>query len=196
LYAAGAVQAGDEDDYFQSSLFTVARRRVVWLIVLLIANTGTSALIVAEKDVLQQMVVLAAFIPLLIGAGGIVGAQSATVVIRGLSTKRLQGLGAGPSIGREALAGFLLGCLMLVAVVPWAWTLGGNPQVAAAAGISLVVITTLAAAGGASLPLLCERFGLDPALMSTPSITTVTDVAGVFIYLSTATWLLHRFPLA
>jgi magnesium transporter len=46
------------------------------------------------------------------------------------------------------------------------------------------------------LPLLCERFGLDPALMSTPSITTVTDVAGVFIYLSTATWLLHRFPLA
>jgi magnesium transporter len=196
LYAAGAVQAGDEDDYFQSSLFTVARRRVVWLIVLLIANTGTSALIVAEKDVLQQMVVLAAFIPLLIGAGGIVGAQSATVVIRGLSTQRLQGLGAGPSIGREALAGFLLGCLMLVAVVPWAWTLGGNPQVAAAAGISLVVITTLAAAGGASLPLLCERFGLDPALMSTPSITTATDVAGVFIYLSTAAWLLHRFPLA
>ena len=59
-----------------------------------------------------------------------------------------------------------------------------------------MVITTLAAAGGASLPLLCERFGLDPALMSTPSITTVTDVAGVFIYLSTATWLLHRFPLA
>ena len=74
LYAAGAVQAGDEDDYFRSNLFTVARRRVVWLLILLVANTGTSAVIAAQEDVLQKMVLLAAFIPLLIGTGGNVGA--------------------------------------------------------------------------------------------------------------------------
>ena len=196
LYAAGAVQAGDEDDYFQSNLFTVARRRVVWLLVLLLANTGTSAVIASQKGVLEQVVVLAAFIPLLIGTGGNVGAQSSTVVIRGLSTQRIQTLGPGAAIGRELVAGALLGLLMVLVVVPWAWQVSGSPVVAGAAGISLVAITTLAATAGAALPLLFDRLGLDPALMSAPFIATATDVAGVFIYLHTAAWLLGRFGAA
>ncbi len=192
LYAAGAVQAGDEDDYFRSNLFTVARRRVVWLLVLLVANTGTSAVIASEQLVLKQVVLLAAFIPLLIGTGGNVGAQSSTVVIRGLSTQRLQSLGPWRTIARELIAGALLGGLLAVVVVPWAWTMGGSALVAASAGISLVAITTLAATAGAALPLLFARIGLDPALMSAPFITTATDVAGVFIYLKTAQLLLPR----
>jgi len=160
--------------------------------VLLVANTGTSAVIASEQDVLKKVVLLAAFIPLLIGTGGNVGAQSSTVVIRGLSTQRLQSLGPGRTIGRETLAGALLGVLMALVVVPWAWWMGGSPLVATAAGISLVAITTLAATAGAALPLLFARFGLDPALMSAPFITTATDVAGVFIYLQTAAWLLPR----
>jgi magnesium transporter len=192
LYAAGAVQAGDDDDYFRSGLFTIARRRVVWLLVLLVANTGTSAVIASEQGVLKQVVMLTAFIPLLIGTGGNVGAQSSTVVIRGLSTKRLQSLGAWRAVGRETLAGGLLGVLMALVVVPWAWKMGGSVLVASAAGLSLVAITTLAATAGAALPLLFSRLGLDPALMSAPFITTATDVAGVFIYLRTASWLLSR----
>ena len=193
LYAAGAVQAGDEDDYFQSNLFSVARRRVVWLLVLLLANSGTAAVIAAMDGVLKQVVVLAAFIPLLIGTGGNVGAQSSTVVIRGLSTQRIQSLGPAKAIGREAIAGALLGLLMMLVVVPWsAYVSGGNWLVASAAGSSLVAITTLAATAGAALPLLFNRLGLDPALMSAPFIATATDVAGVFIYLQTASWLLSR----
>jgi magnesium transporter len=193
LYAAGAVQAGDEDDYFQSNLFSVARRRVVWLLVLLLANSGTAAVIASMDGVLKQVVVLAAFIPLLIGTGGNVGAQSSTVVIRGLSTQRIQSLGPAKAIGREAIAGALLGLLMMLVVLPWsAYVSGGNWLVASAAGISLVAITTLAATAGAALPLLFHRLGLDPALMSAPFIATATDVAGVFIYLQTASWLLSR----
>jgi magnesium transporter len=196
LYAAGAVQAGDEDDYFQSNLFTVARRRVVWLLVLLLANSGTAAVIASMDAVLKQVVVLAAFIPLLIGTGGNVGAQSSTVVIRGLSTQRIQTLGSASAIGREMVAGALLGLLMMLVVVPWsAYVSGGNWVVAGAAGISLVAITTLAATAGAALPLLFDRIGLDPALMSAPFIATATDVAGVFIYLQTASWLLDRVGL-
>jgi magnesium transporter len=142
--------------------------------------------------VLKQVVVLAAFIPLLIGTGGNVGAQSSTVVIRGLSTQRLQALGPARTIGREALAGVLLGLLMAVVVVPWAWYVSGSGVVVGAAGVSLVVITTLAATAGAALPLLFERLGLDPALMSAPFIATITDVVGVLIYLTTAGWLLQR----
>ena len=196
LYAAGALQAGDEDDYFQSNLFTVARRRVVWLLVLLLANSGTSAVIASQQQVLSQVVVLAAFIPLLIGTGGNVGAQSSTVVIRGLSTQRIQSLGLGKAIGRESLAGLLLGLLMMLVVLPWAAHVSGSWLVASAAAISLVAITTLAATAGAALPLLFDRLGLDPALMSAPFIATATDVAGVFIYLQTASWLLGHSGLS
>ena len=189
LYAAGALQAGDEDDYFQSNLFTVARRRVVWLLVLLLANSGTAAVIASMDAVLKQVVVLAAFIPLLIGTGGNVGAQSSTVVIRGLSTQRIQSLGPSLAVAREAVAGALLGLLMVVVVVPWSAYVSHSWLVAGAAGVSLVAITTLAATAGAALPLLFDRIGLDPALMSAPFIATATDVVGVFIYLRTASWL-------
>jgi magnesium transporter len=189
LYAAGAVQAGDEDDYFRSSLLAIARRRVVWLLVLLVANSGTSAVIASQEAVLERLVLLAAFIPLLIGTGGNVGAQSSTVVIRGLSTQRIHQLGLGKAVGREALAGALLGLLLALVVLPWAW-LSGGPLVAGAVAASLLAISTLAATAGASLPLLFDRFKLDPALMSAPFITTIVDVAGVFIYLQTASRLL------
>jgi magnesium transporter len=192
IYAAGAVQAGDEDDYFQSNLFVVARRRIVWLAVLVLANGLTTQVIAMNDEVLKQVVLLTAFIPLLIGAGGNVGAQSSTVVIRGLSTQRIQRLGLLRAIAKEALAGALLGILMAVFVVPFAWWQGQGPLVATAVGISLIAITTLAATAGASLPLLFDRMGLDPALMSAPFITTATDVAGVLIYLKTASWLLGR----
>ncbi len=192
LYAAGAVQAGDEDDYFQSNLFIVARRRVVWLAALVIANGFTTQVIAMNDFVLNKVVLLAAFIPLLIGTGGNVGAQSSTVVIRGLSTQRIQALGPMKAVFREAIAGALLGLLMLVVVVPFAWWRGEGPLVGAAVGISLMAITTLAATAGAALPLLFDRMGLDPALMSAPFITTATDVAGVLIYLRTAAWLLSH----
>ena len=192
IYAAGAVQAGDEDDYFQSNLFVVARRRIVWLAVLVLANGLTTQVIAMNDEVLKQVVLLTAFIPLLIGAGGNVGAQSSTVVIRGLSTQRIQRLGLLRAIAKEALAGALLGILMAIFVVPFAWWQGQGPLVATAVGISLISITTLAATAGASLPLLFDRMGLDPALMSAPFITTATDVAGVLIYLKTASWLLGR----
>ena len=192
IYAAGAVQAGDEDDYFQSNLFVVARRRIVWLAVLVLANGLTTQVIAMNDEVLKQVVLLTAFIPLLIGAGGNVGAQSSTVVIRGLSTQRIQRLGLFMAIAKEALAGALLGVSMAVFVVPFAWWQGQGPLVATAVGISLIAITTLAATAGASLPLLFDRMGLDPALMSAPFITTATDVAGVLIYLKTASWLLGR----
>ncbi len=192
IYAAGAVQAGDEDDYFQSNLFVVARRRIVWLAVLVLANGLTTQVIAMNDEVLKQVVLLAAFIPLLIGAGGNVGAQSSTVVIRGLSTQRIQRLGLLRVIAKESLAGALLGILMAIFVVPFAWWQGEGPLVATAVGISLIAITTLAATAGAFLPLLFDRMGLDPALMSAPFITTATDVAGVLIYLKTASWLLGQ----
>ena len=194
LYAAGAVEAGDEDDYFQSNLFTVARRRVVWLSVLVVASFVTSEVIALNEEVLKEVVLLAAFIPLLAGTGGNVGAQSSTVVIRGLSTQSITSLGQFRAVAREATAGLLLGLLMMLLVVPFAWWRGQSPLVGLSVGTSLLAITTLAATAGAAFPLLFNRLGWDPALMSTPFITTCTDVVGTLIYLKTAQWLLLNMP--
>ena len=146
-----------------------------------------------NDQILSEVVILAAFIPLLIGTGGNVGAQSSTVVIRGLSTQKIKSLGALKAISREAITGALLGILMLIVVIPFAWWQGEGLLIGLAVGISLLSISILAATAGATLPLFFDRMGLDPALMSSPFITTATDIAGVFIYLNTATWLMNNY---
>ncbi len=189
IYALGGVEGGKEN-YFQTNLFTVARKRVVWLFILLITNTATSAVIRAKEDILQEVVALAAFIPLLIDTGGNVGAQSSTVVIRGLNINAIGEGKAWKTIGRETTAGALLGMMLSIVVIIWAYFLAGNSLVAISVGISLLAITILASFAGSALPFLFYRVGFDPALMSAPFITTAVDVLGVLIYLTVAQQLL------
>lgn len=185
IYALGGVQS-DKDNYFQTNLLTVARRRVVWLFVLLLTNTVTGAIIRSQEALLQQVVILAAFIPLLTGTGGNVGAQSSTVVIRGLNTEEIENMGAGKVVFREAAAGILLGLILGTMATVWAYFLQGSWQVAMSVGVSLVAIALLASVAGSALPFLFRSLGLDPALMSAPFITTAVDVLGVLIYFNIA----------
>lgn len=181
IYALGGVQS-DRNNYFQTNLLVVARRRVVWLFILLLTNTVTGAIIRSQEDLLQQVVILAAFIPLLTGTGGNVGAQSSTVVIRGLNTEEIQNLGATKVVLREAAAGILLGLILGTMATIWAYFLQGSWAVALSVGISLIAIALLASVAGSSLPFLFRSLNLDPALMSAPFITTAVDVLGVLIY--------------
>ncbi|NET89886.1 MAG: magnesium transporter [Kamptonema sp. SIO1D9] len=186
IYAlGGGVQSG-RDNYFQTNLFVVARKRVVWLFVLLLTNSVTGTIIRSQESLLQQVVTLAAFIPLLTGTGGNVGAQSSTVVIRGLNTDEIRDLGPGQVIFREALAGILLGSILGFVATFWAYWLQGNIYVAVAVGSSLIAIALLASVAGSALPFLFRTLGLDPALMSAPFITTAVDVLGVLIYFNIA----------
>jgi magnesium transporter len=190
IYALGGLESG-ADNYFQTNLFTVARRRVSWLLILLLTNTLTTAVIRNQEDVLEQVVTLAAFIPLLIDTGGNVGAQSSTVVIRGLNTQEIPMRETLSVIRKEAIAGALLGAMLGIVVTVWAFILQGNLAVAIAVGISLFAISLIASLSGAALPFLFHSFKLDPALMSAPFITTAVDVLGVLIYLNVARWILR-----
>jgi magnesium transporter len=190
IYTLGGVQSRG-NNYFQTNLLTVARKRVVWLFILLITNTATSAVIRSQEDVLEQVVALAAFIPLLIDTGGNVGAQSSTVVIRGLNTNEVRINKSLKVIQRETIAGAFLGLMLGLVVTVWAYFLQGNLAVAIAVGISLLAISVLASVSGAALPFLFRSLGLDPALMSAPFITTAVDVLGVFIYLTVARFILQ-----
>lgn len=191
IYKLGGVQSGG-DNYFQTDLLTVARKRVVWLFVLLVTNTVTGTIIKSEEDLLQKVVALAAFIPLLTGTGGNVGAQSSTVVIRGMNTDEIRAMGPLQVIGREAIAGAMLGVMLGSLATVWAyWLLQGDLAVASAVGISLVAISVLASVAGSGLPFVFRRVGLDPALMSAPFITTAVDVLGVLIYFNLARLILR-----
>ncbi|MEH2224706.1 magnesium transporter [Nostoc sp.] len=186
IYAlGGGVQSGG-DNYFQMNLLEIARKRVVWLLVLLITNTVTGTIIKSQEDLLAKVVTLTAFIPLLTGTGGNVGAQSSTVVIRGMNTDEIRSLGALQVIGREAIAGALLGGMLGTIATVWAYFLQGRLEVAIAVGTSLVAISILASISGSSLPFLFRYLRLDPALMSAPFITTAVDVVGVLIYFNLA----------
>ena len=191
IYTVGGGVQSSGDNYFQTSLLTVARKRVVWLLVLLVTNTITGTIITAEEDLLQKVVKLAAFIPLLTGTGGNVGAQSSTVVIRGMNTEELRSLGALQVVGREALAGAMLGGMLGIIATVWAFLLQKDLAVATVVGCSLLAISVLASISGSALPFVFRLFRLDPALMSAPFITTAVDVAGVLIYFNLARILLN-----
>ncbi len=191
IYAlGGGVQSGG-NNYFQTNLLSVARKRVVWLFVLLLTNTVTGTIIRSQEAILQQVVTLAAFIPLLTGTGGNVGAQSSTVVIRGLNTDEIHSLGATRVVLREAVAGLLLGLILGTVATGWAYVLQGNFYVAFSVGVSLVAIAILASVAGSALPFLFRSLSLDPALMSAPFITTAVDVLGVLIYFHIAKMVLR-----
>ncbi|MBD2494701.1 magnesium transporter [Nostoc sp. FACHB-280] len=186
IYALGGGVQSSGDNYFQMNLMKVARKRVVWLFVLLITNTITGTIIKSQEDILTKVVTLTAFIPLLTGTGGNVGAQSSTVVIRGMNTEEIRSLGTWQVIGREAIAGLLLGGMLGLIATIWAYFLQGRIEVAIAVGTSLVAISILASVSGSTLPFLFRMLRLDPALMSAPFITTAVDVLGVLIYFNLA----------
>jgi magnesium transporter len=181
----GGVQSGG-DNYFQTNLFVVARKRVIWLFVLLLTNSVTATIINSQEDLIRQVAILAAFIPLLTGTGGNVGAQSSTVVIRGLNTDEIRDMSTLQVVWREALAGALLGTILGTVATAWAFLLRRDLSVAVSVGGSLLAIATLASVTGSALPFLFRSLGWDPALMSAPFITTAVDVLGVLIYFSTA----------
>ena len=189
IYIMGAVRSEGES-YFQSNLATITRKRIPWLFILLITNALTILVMSNFEAVLDEVVALAFFTPLLIDACGNVGAQSSTVVIRGLSTEELKYKKPLWVIIRESMTGGLLGILLGVVVIGMVFVFLGQIEIGLTVGISLLCITIIAATAGAGLPFLFHSFGLDPALMSSPFITTIVDILGIWIYLSTAKLLL------
>ncbi len=190
IYRFGAVQ-GTERGYFTTRVFNVVRRRISWLLLLLVVNTATASIIAGQEAMLAEVVLLAAFIPLLIGTGGNIGAQSATVVIRGLATGEIRPRKALAIIGREVSVGMLLGGALGLAVLLWAFWLGRDSRVSMIVALTLVTIAVLATAVGSALPFLFRLSKVDPALVSAPLITTVMDISGVGVYFGVAHALLR-----
>lgn len=191
IYRMGGVEVPDTG-YFKARVFSVVGRRVGWLLILLITNTLTGNIIMGQSDTLKSVVALAAFIPLLIGSGGNIGAQSSTVMVRGLALREVSARNYWGLLLREVGIGCLLGVMLGTIVTIWAHWLQGNWLVSLTVGLSLVVISTLASLAGGMLPFVFSRLKLDPAIMSAPFITTMVDVLGVFTYFQVARFILFK----
>ena len=193
IYRFGAVR-GTERGYFASRILGVVRRRATWLLLLIVVNTITGSIIAGEGDLLGEILMLAAFIPLLIGTGGNVGAQSATVVIRGLATGEVNPRRAVSVIMREVGIGAVLGIVLGSIALGWSHMLSRDLRVAIIVSTALFGISVMATLVGGALPFLFRRFRTDPALVSAPFITTVMDIFGVLLYFGIAHTILRLLP--
>jgi magnesium transporter len=172
--------------YREVSIFSLFRKRVVWLIALIFISLISSGIIAAYEDVLASALALAFFIPLLNAGGGNVGAQSATLVIRAQATGDVeldQWLGIA---FKELKVGLLLGLCMGAITYFFGLYMGGT-QVAIVVGLSMFSIVAVINVIGVSLPFFLAWVRLDPAMASNPLITSVADAVGLIIYFFLAT---------
>jgi magnesium transporter len=178
-------------DYARARPWLLFRKRVPWLVFLVVSMTLTFNVISHFEDVLAEVVILAAFIPLLIGTGGNVGAQVATLVVRALATRDLEIRDYAGVLAKEISTGVMLGVAFGLFIMGYVM-LFARPAgaVALSLGITMVLIVLTANLVGASLPFLFRRIGIDPALTSSPGITTVMDVVGLLIYFHVVMWVL------
>jgi magnesium transporter len=177
-------------DYARARPWLLFRKRVPWLILLVVSMTLTFNVISHFEDVLAEVVILAAFIPLLIGTGGNVGAQVATLVVRALATRDLEPRDYMRILRKEVGTGIMLGLAFGGFIMGYVMLFQPEPLIALALCITMILIVLTANLVGASLPFLFRRLGIDPALTSSPGITTVMDVVGLLIYFHVAIWVL------
>ena len=191
LRMAGVEPGALDKPYFDNPVLRVVRKRIVWLLLLFVAGTLTSAVLHRFEGELAAVVALSFFIPLLIGTGGNAGAQTVMTVIRSLALGEVGVRHAWRVVLREATTGLIVG--LLVAPVAFGQALLWNVPVelALTVSITMLVICVWSTTVGSLVPILAHRFGVDPAVLSAPLITTLVDATGLIIYFTIAKMILH-----
>ncbi len=186
-----AAMEPSEEEYLKTGIFTLARNRIVWLLILMISATFTGNIIRHYENVLASVVALAAFIPMLMDSGGNAGSQSATMVIRGLALDEIRMKDIGKVIWKEFRVSLLVGFVMtLVNFIRVYFIEKTGFIITLTISISLYFTIILANLVGSSLPIIAKKLKLDPAIMAAPMITTIGDALALFAYFSIASWLL------
>ena len=176
--------------YLDSSVLTVARKRIGWLLLLFVTGSLTGTVMRYFESELQSVVALAFFIPLLIGTGGNAGSQTTSTIIRALAVGDIDLGDALSAFWHELQAGLLLGLGMAVVAYLRAITWGSGQPLALAVSAAIFLIVIWANGMGSILPLLAARLRLDPTVVSGPLMSTLVDTTGLLIYFTIATVIL------
>ncbi len=167
--------------YLATPIPSIVRSRVVWLLVLAVGATLTVQVLSIFEATLEQVTVLALFVPLLIGTGGNTGNQAATTVTRALALHDVRPRDVLRVLGRELRVGFSLGILLGTVGFGVAAAVY-DVRIGLVIGLTLVAVCTLAASVGGIMPLVARAVRVDPAVFSNPFITTFVDAAGLVVY--------------
>ena len=180
----------DDEATLADTVWETTKGRALWLFVNLLTAILASLVIDLFAQTISQMVALAVLMPIVASMGGNAGTQSMTVAVRALATRDLTAQNASRVIRREIAVGAINGLVfgLVMAGVAALWF--GVPLLALVIGLAMVFTLIAAALGGIVIPMVLERFNIDPALASGPFVTTVTDVVGFFAFLGLASWIL------
>ena len=192
LLRMAAVEPGALDKpYFDNPILRVVRKRIGWLLLLFVAEMFTGTVLRHYEGELAAVVALSFFIPLLIGTGGNAGSQTVTTIIRSIALGEIRLRQFGRVLAREMSIGVMIG--VLIGTVAFFRTLlwGQHIPMAFTVAITVLVICTWSTTVGSLIPIAAERFGVDPAVLSAPLITTLVDATGLIIYFSIAKVVLH-----
>ena len=181
-----AAMAPLKKPYHENRVWLLFQKRVGWLLLLIIINLVSSGIIEAYEATLESIIALAFFIPLLIDSGGNTGSQAATVMVRSLATGEIKLSQWLRAVGKEALVGLALGLAMGLASSLLGW-FRGDLALAAVVGLSMGLIVVAANLVGTILPFILTKLKIDPAVASSPLITSIADATGLFIYFGIAT---------
>ena len=180
--------------YSRTSAIEIWRNRIPWLMFLMLSATFTGMIMTHFEDALAAQVVLTAFIPMLMGTGGNSGSQASTAVIRSLSLGDVEPSDVLKVVWKELRVAFLCGVTLAVINFGKMYlvdrTLLGNAEVtltvAAIVSLTIVFVVMFAKVVGSTLPIIAEKIGVDPAVMASPLISTITDAVSLMIYFSIA----------
>ena len=178
--------------YMKEGVFETWKKRIPWLLLLMISATFTGGIITSFEDSLSSCVVLTAFIPMLMDSGGNAGGQANVSVIRSLSLNEIVIGDIFRVIWKEARVAVVCGATL--AVINFAKLLIFDKvglQVAIVVCLTLLTTITVAKIVGCILPMLAKQMGFDPAVMASPFITTIVDAISLLVYFSFATSILH-----
>ncbi len=182
---------GVGDEELSDTVVATTRSRVPWLLVNLVTAIISASVISLFGATIEEMVALAALMPIVASLGGNAGTQTMTVTVRALATKDLDIYNAGRVIRREVLVGLTNGAIIAVIIGVIAGLWFENHDLGMVIAAAMVINMLAAALGGILIPLLLDRLGADPAISSSIFTTMITDVIGFLAFLGLATWWLH-----
>ncbi|MEC9342938.1 MAG: magnesium transporter [Pseudomonadota bacterium] len=179
---------GVGDEELSDSVWEITQSRFLWLFINLCTAILASAVIGLFDASIQKMVALAILMPIVASMGGNAGTQTMTVAVRAIATRDIDSYNARRIVRREILVGFFNGIAFAVIIGLVAAFWFGDPQLGAIIAVAMVFNMLCAALAGILIPIVLNRFGIDPAIASSVFVTTVTDVVGFFAFLGLAAW--------
>lgn len=185
-----AALSPSEDTYLKTPSFVHAKKRLGWLLILMVSATITGGIISHYEAAFDAIPLLVSFIPMLMDTGGNCGSQSATLIIRGMALGEIRLKDFFRVAFKEFKVSLMVGAALAVLNTIWIYIRYHSLPIALTVGVSLLCTVCIAKAIGCMLPMVAKKVKLDPAIMAAPLITTIVDACSIFVYFNVALALL------